>query len=49
MNKQKAKKGRGQSKRVAVIPFNPGKEFFPNIYRRPEAMDRIFRIYRRMI
>jgi len=38
-------------KKVAVIPFNPGDEFFPHIHpqHRPALMDQLFRIYRRTL
>jgi hypothetical protein len=49
--KMEPRKNARNAKKVAVIPFNPGKEFFPRIdpYMRPAFMDRLFRIYRRTL
>jgi hypothetical protein len=52
---QKGQKGpmarKGMPQKIAVIPFNPGLEFFPHIapHLRPALMDNLFRIYRRML
>lgn len=45
------KKTQSLKRKVAIIPFNPGNEFFPHIapHLRPALMDNLFRIYRRTL
>lgn len=48
---QSPNKTQSLKRKVAIIPFNPGDEFFPHIapHLRPALMDNLFRIYRRTL